>query len=136
MIRFYYHPTPNPAKIALFLNRPPISCLFSTGSARPARKPRSCQHVLSLGVLARYLALSWTLTALRAIADVLVKARSRAAGLAARLDAPPVDRTTNAALCAAVEPFADDVIAKWSLYVAFCGQRRVRKRTLRRKEAA
>jgi hypothetical protein len=62
-----------------------------------------------------YLALSWTLTALRAFADVLVKARSRAAGLAARLDAPPVDRTTNAALCAAVEPFADDVIAKWSL---------------------
>jgi hypothetical protein len=74
-----------------------------------------------------YLALSWALIASldadgalgRAIADVLVKARSRAAGLAARLDAPPVDRTTNAALCAAVEPFADDVIAKWSLYVAF-----------------
>ena len=67
-----------------------------------------------------YLALSWALIAPldadgalgRAIADVLAKAQARAADLAARFDAPPVDRTTSAAIRTAVEPFADDVIAK------------------------
>lgn len=67
-----------------------------------------------------YLALSWALIAPlhadgalgRAIADVLGKARLRAAALAVHLEAPPVDRTTSAALRAAVEPFAADVIAK------------------------
>jgi hypothetical protein len=67
-----------------------------------------------------YLALSWALIAPldadgsleRAIADTLAKARTRATGLAARLRAPPLDLATTLAVRAAVEPFADDVIAK------------------------
>lgn len=67
-----------------------------------------------------YLALSWALVAPinadgsldAAIEDALAKARTHAARLAAQLHAPPIDPTTAAAICAAVEPFAGDVIAK------------------------
>jgi hypothetical protein len=67
-----------------------------------------------------FLALSWALIAPldtdglldRAIAALLAKAQSRAAGLAARLDAPPLDAMASAAIRSAVEPFAGDAIAK------------------------
>lgn len=67
-----------------------------------------------------YLALSWALIApldangslAAAIEDALAKARTEAARLAARLHAPPIDPATAAAIRAAVEPFAGDVIAK------------------------
>ena len=67
-----------------------------------------------------YLALSWALVAPlnadgsldAAIEDALAKARTQAARLAAQLHAPPIDPTTAAAIRAAVEPFAGDVIAK------------------------
>ncbi|HWO87108.1 MAG TPA: hypothetical protein VNN75_11555 [Stellaceae bacterium] len=67
-----------------------------------------------------YLALAWALIAPldadgsleRAIADALAKARARAARLAMRLRAPPLDAATTGAIQKAVEPFAGDVIAK------------------------
>jgi len=67
-----------------------------------------------------YLALSWALIAPldadgsleAAIEDALVKARAQAAHVAAQLHVPPIDPTTAAAIRAAVEPFAGDVIGK------------------------
>jgi len=67
-----------------------------------------------------YLALNWALIAPldadgsleAAIEDALAKARTQGARLAVRLHAPPIDPTTAAAIRAAVEPFAGDVIAK------------------------
>jgi hypothetical protein len=67
-----------------------------------------------------YLALSWALIAPQdadgsleaAIEDALLKARAQAARLATRLQAPPIDPTTAAAIRVAVDPFAGDVIAK------------------------
>jgi hypothetical protein len=67
-----------------------------------------------------YLALSWALIApldaagsLEAsIEDTLAKARTQAARLVARLQAPLIDPTATADIRAAVEPFAGDVIAK------------------------
>ena len=67
-----------------------------------------------------YLALSWALIAPldadgsleAAIEDALLTARTQGARLAVRLLAPPIDPTTAAAIRAAVEPFAGDVIAK------------------------
>jgi hypothetical protein len=67
-----------------------------------------------------YLALSWALLApldadgslAAAIEHAIAKARAQAARLAARLHAPPIDPTTAAAIRAAIEPFAGDVIAK------------------------
>lgn len=73
-----------------------------------------------------YLALSWALIAPldadgsleTAIADALVKARAQATRLVTRLRAPPIDPTIARAICAAVEPFAGDVIAKMVLICA------------------
>ena len=67
-----------------------------------------------------YLALNWALIAPldadgsleAAIEDALAKARMQAARLATQLHPPPIDPTTAAAIRAAVEPFAGDVIAK------------------------
>jgi hypothetical protein len=67
-----------------------------------------------------YLALSWALIAPldgdgsleRAIADALETAGAQAVRLALRLRAPPLDRTTEGSVRAAVEPFAGDVIAR------------------------
>ncbi len=72
-----------------------------------------------------YLALSWALIAPLdadgvlepAIADALGKARAQGTRVAMRLQAPPIDPSAAAAIRAAVEPFAGDVIAKM---VAIC----------------
>jgi hypothetical protein len=74
-----------------------------------------------LGYWPGYLALSWALLAPldadglleTAIADALTKARAKAGHLATRLRAPAVDpMIATAAIRAAIEPFAGDVIAK------------------------
>jgi hypothetical protein len=61
-----------------------------------------------------------------AITTALATARSQAAGLAARFDAPPLDPTAGAAIRAAIEPFAGEVIPGWSSSAPCCGRRPVR----------
>jgi hypothetical protein len=98
------------AKLILTLNR--------LGTRR--EQPILASMYRHLAYWPAYLALSWTLIAPldadgsldRAIAEALVGAQARAAILAARLHAPPLDTPTRASIRSAVEPFAGDVIGK------------------------
>ncbi|HEY1797937.1 MAG TPA: hypothetical protein VGG57_17625 [Stellaceae bacterium] len=121
-------PSPEPAPIPLpplpsieSLPEPVANLVLALNRFGTRRKnPVLASMYRHLAYWPGYLALTWALIAPldaddsleAAIEDALAKARTQAARLAIQLDAPPIDPAAAAAIRAAIEPFAGDVIAK------------------------
>jgi hypothetical protein len=109
---------PATAKLVLTLN-----CL---GTRR--RDPILATMYRHMAYWPTYLALIWTVIApldvngrlAPTITDTIIKARTRSAQIAVRLDSPlgTLERDGSAAIAAAIEPFVDDVIAKMVIICA------------------